>query len=106
EMHRQVGDLVLDHDGIAVRGLLIRHLVMPGQGAEAAAIFRWLAENVSPDTFVNIMGQYRPEHRVPGSDRYADINRRPTATEIADVYRAARDAGLWRFDERSPFVLA
>ena len=101
EMHRQVGDLVFDSNGIAVRGLLVRHLVMPEQTEEAAAIFAWLAD-LSVDTYVNIMGQYRPEYRVPKSERYADIDRRPTSDEIAAAYAAARDAGLWRFDERLP----
>ena len=50
-----------------------------------------------------VPGQYRPEHRVPSSARYVDINRRPTSTEIAAAYRAARDAGLYRFDERAPY---
>ena len=100
EMHRQVGDLVVDSGGLARRGLLVRHLVMPGQTDEAAAIFGWLATEASADTFVNIMAQYRPEHRVPGADRYADIARRPSSDEIRAAYRAATDAGLWRFDER------
>jgi len=99
EMHRQVGDLVTTSDGVAARGLLVRHLVMPGQLDEARAIFRWLAEAISPDTFVNIMGQYRPEHEV-GSNRYAEINHRPTIAELHGAYDAAAAAGLWRFDER------
>ena len=103
EMHRQVGDLVVDGDGVAVRGLLVRHLVMPGQTAEAEAIFTWLAKEVSPDTYVNIMAQYRPEYRVPGESKYASIDRRPQSQEIAAAYRAANDAGLWRFDERLPY---
>jgi len=109
EMHRQVGDLCFTPDGVAQRGLLIRHLVMPGQLDESRAIFAWLADNVSRDTFVNIMGQYRPENRVgrqqrdaPTADSFADINRRPTPDEMAAAYAAARDAGLWRFDERVP----
>ena len=101
EMHRQVGDLVFDEDGVARRGVLVRHLVMPGQLAESAAIFEWLAETLGPDTYVNIMAQYRPEHRVPGRERYADIDRRPLSGEIEAAYAAARAAGLWRFDERS-----
>ncbi|MEA1902302.1 MAG: radical SAM protein [Actinomycetota bacterium] len=100
EMHRQVGVLEFGPDGLARRGVLVRHLVMPGLVDESAAIFRWLHDEVSPDTYVNIMGQYRPEHRVPGSQRYADIDRRPHETEMSAVYQAARDAGLWRFDER------
>jgi len=102
EMRTQVGDLVVASDGLAVRGLLVRHLVMPGQTNEAAAIFNWLADEVSPDTYVDIMAQYRPEHRVPGSERYADIGRRPSSHEIQAAYRAATEAGLWRFDERRP----
>jgi putative pyruvate formate lyase activating enzyme len=69
EMHRQVGDLCVTVDGIAVRGVLVRHLVMPDGLDESRAIFHWLAKEVSPDTFINIMGQYRPAHQVgqPGS---------------------------------------
>ncbi|MBN2112779.1 MAG: radical SAM protein [Acidimicrobiia bacterium] len=100
EMHRQVGVLRLGPDGLARRGLLVRHLVMPGLGTESAAIFRWLAETLSPDTYLNVMAQYRPDHLVPGSPRYADIDRRPLPEEVAAAYEAARAAGLWRFDER------
>jgi len=105
EMHRQVGPLKLGPDGLARRGVLVRHLVMPGLVDEAAEIFRWLAREVSPDTYVNIMGQYRPEYQVgrlaqDGAAKFADINRAPASREIADAYDAARAAGLWRFDER------
>jgi putative pyruvate formate lyase activating enzyme len=100
EMHRQVGDLVIGADGVARRGLLVRHLVMPGQLAEATAIFQWLADELGPDTYVNVMAQYRPQHRVPGNQRYRDVDRRPHPDEIAEAYAAARAAGLWRFDER------
>jgi len=87
--------------------VLVRHLVMPGQTQEAAAIFQWLAREVSPETYVNIMAQYRPEHLVGQTDaagrtRYAGINRLPSRQEIEDAYAAARRAGLWRFDERRP----
>lgn len=102
EMHRQVGDLKMSPDGVARRGLLVRHLVMPGRVDESAEIFRWLAQ-LSRNTFVNIMGQYRPEHLVgsvdrDGSLRYGEINRRPTTDELAAARQAARQAGLWRFD--------
>src|SRR5262249_14593395 len=105
EMHRQVGPLKFGPDGLARRGVLVRHLVMPGQHDEARAIFRWLAEEVSPDTYVNIMGQYRPEYEVgkiaaEAGPRYESINRRPLGDEMAAAYEAAREAGLWRFDER------
>jgi putative pyruvate formate lyase activating enzyme len=100
EMHRQVGVLRFGRDGLARRGVLVRHLVMPGCVEQAAAIFRWLHDTVSPDTYVNIMGQYRPEHLVPGAERYGDIDRRPDRTEMTAAFKSARDAGLWRFDER------
>ncbi len=108
EMHRQVGDLRFGSDGLARRGLLVRYLVMPGQQEEASAIFRWLAEYVSPDTYVNIMGQYRPQFQVRGRgvrsrpDKYSDIDRQPYRAELHAAYEAAREAGLWRFDERRP----
>jgi putative pyruvate formate lyase activating enzyme len=101
EMHRQVGVLTIGPDGLARRGLLVRHLVMPGQARETAAILRWLAEEISPDTYLNIMDQYRPEHRVPGNPRYADIDRRASPAEVAAAAASARRAGLWRLDRRS-----
>jgi putative pyruvate formate lyase activating enzyme len=100
EMHRQVGILRFGSDGLARRGVLIRHLVMPGLGNESAKIFEWIAEELSPDSYVNIMGQYRPEHKVSGNQRYKDIDRRPYYEELEAAYEAARRAGLWRFDER------
>src|ERR671919_1004531 len=101
EMHRQVGVLKVGPDGLARRGLLVRHLVMPGQDSEAAAIFSWLATALSPDTYVNVMGQYRPEFKVTEkAERYRDINRRSQPDEMAAAFAAARPAGLWRFDER------
>ena len=108
-MHRQVGDLCFTHDGIACHGVLVRHLVMPGQLDETREIFRWLAEEISPDTFVNIMAQYHPDNEVGGiagagrdvgSIKYGEINRRPDRSELLEAYAAAHDAGLWRFDER------
>ena len=99
EMHRQVGVLHVGPDGLARRGLIVRHLVMPGQEEEAAAIFEWLAAEVSPDTYVNVMGQYRPEYKAEGG-RYEDINRRLVPGEMDAAYGAARRAGLWRLDER------
>lgn len=99
EMHRQVGVLRLGPDGLARRGVLVRHLVMPGLGAEAAAVFTWLAQALSSDTYLNIMAQYRPEHVVRTSARFADVARRPLPEEVAAAYESARAAGLWRFDE-------
>jgi putative pyruvate formate lyase activating enzyme len=85
-------------------GVLVRHLVMPGQLEESAAILEWLAREVSPDTYVNLMGQYRPDHRVgeigrSGAVRYEDVNRCPRPDEMRAAYAAAQRVGLWRFDE-------
>ena len=94
EMHRQVGPLRFAPNGLARRGVLVRHLVMPGQLDEAAAIFRWLSRELSPDTYVNIMGQYRPEYEVgqicrDGTTRYQEIDRRPDRDELQRAYDAA-----------------
>ena len=107
EMHRQVGPLRFAPDGLAKTGLLVRHLVMPGQTEEAASIFRWLADEVSPDTWVNVMEQYRPEHEVGRTSRfgkvqYPEIDRRPRPGEVRAALDAALDAGLHRFDRRLP----
>ena len=121
-MQAQVGDLCFTPDGIAKRGLLVRHLVMPGQGEEGEEIMKWIAGNVSKDIFVNIMEQYHPDahvgkvnrsHRpslVPTNPcgksmerkkitavRYEEINRHVTKDEVFIVRLAAERAGLWRF---------
>jgi putative pyruvate formate lyase activating enzyme len=98
EMHRQVGDLRFGDDGLARRGLLVRHLVMPNHVDDARKIFNWLADEISPDTYVNIMDQYRPLHQVGNISKYDAINRRPSATELDKAFAAAGQAGLWRFD--------
>ena len=105
EMQRQVGPLRFGPDGIARRGVLVRHLVMPELVEESASIFRWLADELSPDTWVNIMMQYRPEHKVGTRDaagriRHPGIDRRPWPEEYTAAVTAAHDAGLWRFDHR------
>lgn len=103
EMHRQVGVLRFGADGLARRGVLLRHLVMPGHGDEAAEILRWIAREVSADTYVNLMGQYRPDHLVgqtgkKGERRFVQIGRRPHHDELEHARRVAVEAGLWRFD--------
>ena len=103
EMHRQVGVLKFGPDGLARRGVLVRHLVMPGQREETTAIMQWLAQELSPDTYVNIMDQYRPDYQVGAADsrgKYEDINRRPSTEELREARAAARQAGLQRLDER------
>ena len=99
EMHRQVGDLQFDEQGLAKRGVLVRHLVMPGALNETRRIMRFLADVISPDTYVNIMDQYYPAGKV-GSDKYVEINRHITSNELQGVFDAAAEAGLNRFDER------
>ncbi|MBN2290757.1 MAG: radical SAM protein [Candidatus Glassbacteria bacterium] len=91
EMHRQVGVLQCTPDGIAHRGLLIRHLVMPGSLAGTRAWAHWIAASLSPDSYVNIMDQYRPCHRA--SD-HPEINRRPAPEEYRQAVEEARAAGL------------
>lgn len=93
EMHRQVGDLVVDGSGIARRGLLVRHLVMPEGVEESAEIMRYLATEISPHTFVNVMAQYRPCGRIKPGERWA---RRITAGEYREALRHAKEAGLTR----------
>lgn len=96
-MHAQVGVLKVDEEGLALRGVLVRHLVMPGLIEETRQILRWLATTLSVDTCVNVMDQYRPAHRVGTGSRFGAINRRISATEYAQAMDAARAAGLWRF---------
>jgi putative pyruvate formate lyase activating enzyme len=97
EMHRQVGDLVVDDQGVAMRGLIVRHLVMPNQVGGTKQVVTFLAQEVSPNTYVNVMDQYRPcgsAHRDPL------INRRISAQEFREATAEARKAGLKRLDPR------
>ncbi|WP_242344965.1 radical SAM protein [Anaeromyxobacter terrae] len=98
EMHRQVGDLVIDADGIARRGLLVRHLVLPDGISGTDEVLRFIAEEISPDTYVNLMDQYRPCFR---AFEHEPLARRPTAAELHGAREAARRAGLRRLDPRS-----
>ena len=101
EMHRQVGDLVVE-EGIAVRGLIIRHLVLPGGLAGSGDILPWIAREISRDSYVNIMDQYHWPAGVPPPAWFADqpsfraLLRPVTAREYADALRLAREAGLHR----------
>jgi len=103
EMHRQVGDLVLDENGIAERGLLVRHLVMPNNLAGTAEIACFLAQEVSAHTYINVMAQYRPCYK---AEHYPELNRPPTQKELNAARSAVQEAGLHRFDERRSFPLA
>ena len=93
EMHRQVGDLVADGHGVATRGLLVRHLVMPGRVADTRQVCRFLAQEVSRDTYLNLMDQYRPCGMAAG---YPEIARRITRQEFDEALRAAGEEGLRR----------
>jgi putative pyruvate formate lyase activating enzyme len=99
EMHRQVGELKMDEHGLAKRGVLVRHLVMPGEVADTREIMNFLASEVSPHTYVNVMAQYYPAGRV-SNEKFPEINRRITRQEYADAIADAQKAGLYRFDER------
>jgi putative pyruvate formate lyase activating enzyme len=98
EMHRQVGDLVLDDEGLARRGLIVRHLVMPGMVEETEAVLRFVADELGQETYVNLMGQYYPAGR---SERYEEIHRRPYPEELARAFEIADRLGLRRLDQRS-----
>lgn len=93
EMHRQVGDLMMDEDGVAIRGLIVRHLVLPGDLAGSAEVVRFLSEEISPNTYLNVMAQYRPEYN---ACRFPELDRRITLKEYNDVVRLAVRAGLTR----------
>ena len=93
EMHRQVGDLATNSIGIAERGLLIRHLVMPGGVASTEAVLRFIAEEISPHSYVNIMDQYRPEYR---AHEHPEINRRITHKEYMEATQIAKRFHLHR----------
>lgn len=99
EMHRQVGYLTFDENGLALRGVLLRHLVMPGALDDTREILRWIAEELGRDTYVNIMEQYHPAGLV-SKMRYPEINRRITAEEYEQALSYAREFGLWRLDYR------
>ena len=96
EMHRQVGDLVMDDRGIALRGLLVRHLVLPEGLAGTEEVVKFLIEEISPDTYTNIMAQFYPCYNAV---EYLPLDRRITNAEYRRAVKAALDAGLRRLDK-------
>jgi putative pyruvate formate lyase activating enzyme len=100
-MHRQVGALAVNDEGLAQRGLIIRHLVMPDALEETRAILQWIAERLGPDTYVNLMDQYYPAGKV-GIAQYPELNRRLRSREFAEARALARELGLPRLDVRRP----
>ena len=97
EMHRQVGDLVLDDTGVARRGLLVRHLALPGGLAGTRELMEFLAREISPDTYVNVMGQYRPCGQ---ASAHPLLRQSLSAEEHAEAQGLTREAGLTRLDHR------
>jgi len=95
EMHRQVGDLKIVQ-GLAKKGLLVRHLVMPAMLQDSQKIFRFLASEISPDTYINIMPQYRPAGE---ARRHEEINRPLNYSEFLEALRKAKELGLTRLDK-------
>ena len=93
EMHRQVGELIISELGLAQRGLIIRHLVMPNSLAGTAAIVKFIAQEISPHTYMNLMDQYRPAYR---ARQFSRINRIVSHQEYEAAVLAARSAGLSR----------
>ncbi len=95
EMHRQAGDLVLDQDGIARRGLLVRHLVLPEGAADTESVLAFIADEISSRTYLNLMDQYRPSYR---ADEVPPLDRPVSQAESERARSAARAVGLVRLD--------
>jgi len=95
EMHRQAGDLVMDKMGIAQKGLLIRHLVLPGGFAGTREVMKFIVNEISKNTYVNIMDQYRPCYK---AFEHPPMDRRITGEEFEEAVRIAREEGLGRLD--------
>jgi putative pyruvate formate lyase activating enzyme len=100
EMHRQVGFLDIDAAGLARRGILIRHLVMPGLPEETRSILAWIVQELGPETYVNVMAQYRPAGRV-GDEAWPELNRPLEHPEYRAALRVAEEVGLVRLDARN-----
>jgi putative pyruvate formate lyase activating enzyme len=93
EMYRQVGDLIVDENGLAKRGLIVRHLVMPENNAGTREVMRWITQELSPTMYVNVMAQYYPAGKVSRAE-YVEVNRRVTADEYEEALDEAWRAGL------------
>ena len=97
EMYRQVGDLTLDENGIALRGLLVRHLVLPENISGTNSVLAFLSEEISSETYLNLMDQYRPCYR---ADENPPLDRPLTSREFTRALSLAEDLGLHRLDNR------
>jgi putative pyruvate formate lyase activating enzyme len=94
-MHRQVGDLEVDEKGIAISGLMVRHLVLPNELAGTHAVAAFIAEQISTNTYLNIMDQYRPEYN---ACNFPQLNRRVTRQEYMQAVDSVKETGLLRLD--------
>jgi putative pyruvate formate lyase activating enzyme len=99
-MHEQVGELRVDENGLALRGVIVRHLVMPGMLEDTGEIVRWLAGELSPDTYVNVMDQYYPAWKAKTEAKFSEISRGIWESEFEQALSHARKAGLWRLNRR------
>jgi len=95
----------VDENGLALRGVLVRHLVMPDLLDDTRGIMQWIADSLSRDTFVNVMDQYYPAHKAETEPRFAEINRGISDNEFCGALELARAARLWRFDTRWRHVI-
>ncbi len=102
EMHRQVGDLVLDDNGIAMRGLLVRHLVLPKGHAGSTAVLEFIAEKISRQTAISLMSQYFPAYK---AFEFPDLERRPTRSEYGEAVETLERLGLEQGWVQDPFYL-
>ncbi len=93
EMHKQVGDLTLNEEGIAIKGLMIRHLILPNNLAGSEKIFEFIAKEISKDTFINIMDQYWPAYK---AYQYPEISRKINEDEFKKIINLAKKFGLRR----------
>lgn len=98
EMYRQVGDLTMDENGIALRGLLVRHLVLPDNISGTDKVLAFLAQEISSETYLNLMDQYRPCYR---ADEYPPLDRPIMSREFAQALAWAEKLGLHRLDNRA-----
>jgi putative pyruvate formate lyase activating enzyme len=102
EMHRQVGDLQTDENGIAIQGLLIRHLVLPHGLAGTKETMRFIAEEISQNSYVNVMAQYHPCYK---AFQIPQLARPPLKQELLEAAELAREAGLNRLDRLYPVAV-
>jgi len=97
-MHRQVGDLAINAEGLAERGLLVRHLMLPNDISTVEAVLKFLAEEISTNTYLNLMEQYRPCN---WAGDYPNLDRRITRAEFCEALATAQRYGLHRLDAGS-----